>query len=179
MADLLAPGTWLDGDTWNDGATWLDTAPSISGSGGGSTGLDVIFATVPLMPGRTITLSRTDAVPQTWAAPFNPADRAPYVIDLSVFLAGELLDTITDFIVDVVAANMGVTEGTGDRRPIVDRDNKRVAIWPQVDPAFQGPSYFTTPVKARLIPTFTTVGASGSPAETYRRSGYLTIAQVL
>jgi hypothetical protein len=140
--------------------------------------LSPIMGLIASLDDRTVTISRTSSTPPRWEAPFDPSDNAPYVFALASFLGDSELDTLIGAKVSVMAAGLGVEIDSGIRRPIVDQTNKCIALWFKVADAFQGTSYFVSPVAALISIRFTTVGTDDAPAETYERSAYLTVQQL-
>lgn len=112
-----------------------------------------------------------------WAAPLDPADRAPYAIDWRQLLAtDERVADIVRLTMSAAGAAVGVTIDQEDgRTPIIGTDGKAIQIWLKVADAFQDNAAFQgAGVRVAIAALIET---DSVPFKRFERTSVLTVRQ--
>jgi hypothetical protein len=161
----------------------------VTGSGGGKVTDPPITETGEILAGaeRTIVPAPVPAgtvnaagLPQSaygWAAPFDPADRAPYAIDWSKLLAAdEGIAQIDRIVMSPQGASLGLkVDSDPPRSPVISTDGKKTQLWFVCDPAFQNdPAFAGAGVQ---IGVAVLIRSAADPYKLFERTGVLTVRQ--
>jgi hypothetical protein len=161
--------------------------PGASGTGEVTNAPIVATGAIVAVSDRTISVSpipsgasASSTLPQSapvWAAPFDPADRAPYAIDWTKLLAaGETIIQIDRIAMSAEGASLGVQVDTAvARTPLISSDGKKTQVWFVCAPGFQTNAAFAgAGVQVGLSVLIRT---SADPYKQYERTGVLIVRQ--
>jgi hypothetical protein len=112
-----------------------------------------------------------------WAAPFDPADRAPYAIDWTKLLAvGETIVQIDRITMSAEGASLGLQVDTSaTRTPIISTDGKKTQVWFLCTAGFQSNAAFAG--GGVQVGLSVLIRTSADPYKQFERTGVLIVRQ--